>query len=201
VAQRRTLFYSLVIAGILAGAVGGLLMAASIDSLNDQLVTTRGVLTHAESRIGRLEAALRRTSDENERLRESVDRRQTCASRRSGSAGGPHVWLLPDHGPVGTRVRFVGDCFLNVSAQDVLGAYGIFLLHQFLRPRECEIIAAPSRFALRIGNRGRAGGFFTVPSRGACFQHLYGRRVTPALYSVGIGCHACTVAAFRVTGG
>lgn len=130
------------------------------------------------------------------RLKEQVRVRQTCAGR--GSAyDGPHLTLVPYGGPPGTRVTVVGDCFKGRRWND---GYGLFLIRGFSHPRPCEVIGFARPFALRVERSGRARGFFTVPSEGACFQEGYGRRVTPGVYGVGVGCHACIQARFRVTG-
>jgi hypothetical protein len=109
--------------------------------------------------------------------------------------GGPvDVRIAPRRGPVGTRVRITGRCFPRRWNH----GYGIFLLRQFTKPRECEVIAGgPFRFRV---NRARVGrGWFEVARDGACFQRRYRRRVTPARYHVGFGCHACRIGRFRVT--
>jgi hypothetical protein len=112
----------------------------------------------------------------------------------SPGTGPVDVRIVPRHGPVGTRVRISGRCF----DRHWDSGYGIFLLRQFTRPRECEIIAGGA-FRFRV-SRARVGrGWFEVAHDGACFQHRYRRRVTPGRYRVGFGCHACAVARFRVT--
>jgi hypothetical protein len=111
------------------------------------------------------------------------------------SPGSASVRLVPRHGPVGTRVRVTGRCFFYRHWDS---GYGIFLLREFTKPRECEIIAGgASRF--RVDRDHSARGWFKVAADGACFQHRYRRRVTPGLYEVGFGCHACLLARFRVT--
>jgi hypothetical protein len=95
---------------------------------------------------------------------------------------------------VGTRVRISGRCF----ARRWNGGYGIFLLRQFTKPRECELIAG-GRYRFRVNRAGVGRGWFTVARDGACFQHRYRRRVTPGRYTVGVGAHASFVAHFRVT--
>ena len=117
---------------------------------------------------------------------------QACASRD----GGPSVRARPDHGPPGTRVTIVGECF---EERQWNHGYGIFLIRQFSQPRECEVIGWGNPFRFRVDSRGRGRGFFTVPSSGDCFQQDYGRRVTPGVYAIGLGCHACGVGTFRVT--
>jgi hypothetical protein len=203
VAERRTIFFSLMAAGILAGALGGLLMAASIDSLRDDLGTAKGEVASLRvwrARTEHLQAALESAKRREAELHKKVRQRQTCAKKGFRGTGGPHLWLFPDRGPPGTRVMVVGDCFKGSFAHNPTEGYGVFLLHQFFRPRECELIGSAAPFRLDL-HRGRAEGSFTVPFQGACFQHRYGRRVTPAMYILGIGCHACSVARFRVTPG
>jgi hypothetical protein len=127
----------------------------------------------------------------------ALDRPLTAATEsepcRPGR-GPADVRIMPRHGPVGTRVRIRGRCFPRRWNH----GYGIFLLRQFMKPRECELIAG-GRFRFRV-HRARAGrGWFKVARDGACFQHRYRRRVTPGRYSVGMGTHASFVARFRVT--
>jgi hypothetical protein len=203
VAERRTIFFSLIVVGIVAGALGGLLMAASIDSLRDELGTAKGevaALHTLRTRTEHLQAALDSAERREAELQEKVRQRQTCGKRGFQGTGGPHLWLFPDRGPPGTRVMIVGDCFKGSFAHDPTAGYGIFLLHRFMKPRECELIGPAVPFRLDL-HRGRAQGFFTVPFRGLCFQHRYGRRLAPEMYELGVGCHACGIARFRVTPG
>lgn len=97
----------------------------------------------------------------------------------------PPLTLTPTRGITGSRVRLSGGCFQRRWDK----GYGVFLLHQFFRPRECEIIAG-GRFRLRVDRHGQAHGWFVVPASGACLQHSSGRRVTAGVYSLSIGCHA-----------
>jgi hypothetical protein len=77
--------------------------------------------------------------------------------------------------------------------------YGVFLLRDFGTPLACELIAG-GPYRLKLVGRNRAAGWFTVASRGGCFQSGGATRaVTPGRYYVGLGCHACFVATFRVT--
>jgi hypothetical protein len=109
--------------------------------------------------------------------------------------GGPvDVRIVPNRGPVGRRVRISGRCF----PRRWNSGYGIFLLRQFTKPRECELIAG-GRFRFRVNRAGVGRGWFKVARDGACFQHRYRRRVTPGRYEVGMGCDACAVVRFRVT--
>jgi hypothetical protein len=141
-------------------------------------------------------------------LQKARDRRRVLqTNQRCSPVYVGHVWLFPKSGPVGTRVRFVGDCFVHEmtdSSKDVRGAYGIFLIRQLGDEHpsgECEQIVGAGPSDIRIKN-GRAEGFFTVQSEGTCFQQRGDPYpVVPGKYSVGMGCHACaTNARFRVTG-
>jgi hypothetical protein len=118
----------------------------------------------------------------------------TATAACSPGSGPVRVRIVPGHGPVGMRVRITGRCF----ARHWDSGYGIFLLREFTKPRECEIIAGGA-FRFRVDRDHSARGWFKVASDGACFQHRYRRRVTPGLYELGVGCHACLVAHFRVT--
>lgn len=109
-------------------------------------------------------------------------------------ASGPQLRVVPQQGPIGTRVRLAGQCF----GDSYYDGDGVFLLRQFFEPRECEIMAF-AKHRLRFGKSGSLRGHFTVPGNGACSQHDYSRRVTPSRYFVGIGCHSCLHARFRVT--
>jgi len=104
--------------------------------------------------------------------------------------------LRPNHGPVGTRVHFTGQCFRRLWRRE---AFGLFLLKDFRRPRECELIIGGDKLELTVDTDRRGHGAFTVGSHGQCFQHNYGRRATAGVYSVGIYCHACAFTTFRIT--
>ena len=110
----------------------------------------------------------------------------------------PVVSLTPQRGPEGTRIRIRGRCF--DPAHDYDSAYGVLLIRQFTRPRECELIAG-GRQRFEVDADGTATGYVVVAARGNCFQRRYRRRVTPGRYRMSIGCHACRVegGAFRVT--
>ena len=189
------------VAALLVAAASGVLIV-KVTSLDRRSERLEADLERVRAANAELRADLRRTESAAAvsrrragRLREEVQVRQTCAGRGS-EYGGPHLVLVPDQGPPGTRVTVVGDCFKGRRWNH---GYGIFLIRGFTRPRSCEIIAGASPFRLRVDATGRARGFFTVPSRGGCFQEDYGRRVTPGVYQVGLGCHACGTARFRVT--
>ena len=190
-------------------ALAGLVTATAI--LTSRVSSFRRDEAAAERRVASLEASVREVQaralaaesglDEAEqtgrKLRREVRQSQSC--EQPPFDHGPHVWLFPTQGPPGTQVRIVGGCFLGSFWRHWRSGYGMFLLRQFIEPRECELIAGVLDPVLRI-RRGWAEGAFTVPAgRGSCFQHLYERRITPAIYSLGLGCHACNIARFRVT--
>ena len=169
---------------------------AETTSLSERMETAA---ERAATAIERAEAQLQKARD---RLR-GLRTKQQCSAAHVA-----HVWLFPASGPVGTRVRFVGDCFVvqgsSASPKDIRSAYGIFLIRQLGDEHpsgECEQIVGAGPSDIRIKN-GRAEGFFTVQSEGTCFQQRGDPYpVVPGKYSVGMGCHACaTNARFRVTG-
>jgi hypothetical protein len=86
-------------------------------------------------------------------------------------------------------VHLAGGCFRQY--RHLYGRHpGAFFLHEFQRPRECELrIGGPER--IRIDRRGKLHGWIVVEGRGRCFQHRYTRRATPARYWLGVGCMAC----------
>ena len=106
------------------------------------------------------------------------------------------VRLRPDHGPVGTRVHISGRCFRRRWRR---AAFGLFLLKQFQHPHECELIIGGDKQQLTVGADRRGTGVFYVGRSGQCSQQDYRRRATPGVYSVGIYCHACFFAQFRIT--
>lgn len=115
--------------------------------------------------------------------------------------GFPPVAVSPDHGPIGSRVSLVGDDFVRSEWRDVVranagGGYGVFLIKDL--PDGCELIAG-ARFDLQVDASGHLTSDLTVPERGQCFQTERTERVRPGAYRVGIGCHACEVATFKVT--
>jgi hypothetical protein len=123
-----------------------------------------------------------------------AERSQASTSR---CQSGPKLKVIPSRGPVGTHFRLVGSCFPR--ERGLTEPYGVFLLHDFRRPKDCELIAGDPHYRFTIERNGNARGHYIVPSHGACFQHTYGRRVTPAVYRIGVGCHACLLTQFRVT--
>ena len=121
---------------------------------------------------------------------EEASRSAACAP----GSGPADVRIVPRRGPVGTRVRISGRCF----ARRWTSGYTIFLRRQVMEPRECEILAGGA-FRFRVNRKREGRGWFEVARDGACFQHRYGRRVTPGRYDIGFGCHACSIGRFRVT--
>ena len=127
-----------------------------------------------------------------------VDAGRSCVGGYPGP--GPTGVLVPDSGPVGTRVSIVIDCLSGFEDQITHPAYGAFLIRDFGKHAACELIAG-GPFQIKLVGRGRAAGWFTVGSQGACFQSGGKTRlVTPGVYGVGVGCHVCELATFRVTG-
>jgi streptogramin lyase len=120
----------------------------------------------------------------------------------TGPFGLPAVTVAPDHGPVGTRVHLEGDGFTDPYWRQVDrthgGGYGVFLIGS--APGGCELIAG-SEFTLRVEEDGHLVADFTVPGEGGCFQTDRIEPVRPGSYAIGVGCHACEVAEFRVTEG
>jgi hypothetical protein len=157
------------------------------DRLNDVL-----------DKVRMLRAAALDARVQSRELRHRLHRSQACNERYAG-----HLWLFPSSGPVGTRVHFVGDCFI-FSAQSSRRGFvrsgfvrtdGIFLVRHLGgsdSSDECEQVVATVPFDLEIV-RGRAEGFFTVGSEGTCSQQAEGSpQVQPGRYRVSVGCHACS---------
>jgi hypothetical protein len=123
-----------------------------------------------------------------------------CVSK-SNTDGGPIVTLIPNHGPVGTRVEMVGYCFRGSRWQRKHPAapYGVSLIREIkFDGFKCELIAG-GRKQIDVKRDGRMRGYFVVAGEGACFQSTRSATVTPGSYNLTIGCHACSVTNFRVT--
>jgi hypothetical protein len=103
----------------------------------------------------------------------------------------PEVHVKPLARTVGKRVVLTGECFPS-GPHRYERHPGVFLFHVFASPPECELRAAGSQ-RISVSASGRLHGWLVVPRRGSCFQHDYGRRVTPGRYYVGVGCMACVV--------
>lgn len=134
-------------------------------------------------------------------VKRTMKTEQSCAHSMDGP--GPHAVLVPDHGPVGTRVSIVLDCLkpdftAAIRGAITYGGYGVFLIRDFAPAGSCELLAGGA-YHLRLVGHGRAAGWFTVSRQGDCFQSSRTRLVTPGLYGVGVSCHACEVTTFVVT--
>lgn len=116
----------------------------------------------------------------------------TSVGRTRACAEGPRLVAIPRAASVGARVTLEGSCF----QREWNFGYGIFLIRDFERP-ECELIAA-AEHRFRVRRDGSAVGYMIVPSEGDCFQRSSTRFVTPGRYRIGVGCHACQLAGFRV---
>jgi hypothetical protein len=192
------------VAGIIAATLAVVAQAVLATRASAERDRAESALAQASGRVAqlkRMNASSRRASlalmSDLGRARRAVRQRQPCAR----FDGGPEAVLLPDHGPVGTRVRMVVDCLVGRLERSAVTepAYGVFLLRDFGTPLACELIAA-GPYRLKLVDRNRAAGWFTVASRGGCFQSDGATRaVTPGSYHVGLGCHACFVATFQVT--
>lgn len=163
-------------------------------------------LNEATLALAEKEAAAEESRKHLNTLRRELRDRQDCAAPYYESR--PHLTLIPDHGPVGTRVTLVGDCFLGKLWKH-LGGYSVSLLGelnnegQVAGPGEalsCELITFGDDVDWRVRN-GRGFGHFTVPAGGGCFQSDQEAAVVPGTYRVIVGCHACTLARFSVTPG
>lgn len=202
-----------VVSAVVVG--GGAVAGWRVDQLDDRLTSARAgvqarretiedVTARLEKTGNRLTAAQEELRTTRNRLRDEsreLKRSQPCDGRFFA-----HVWLFPASGPVGTRVRFVGDCLVdrfNDTEKEIRAGSGIFLIRQLAETpgyEECEQIVDVSPFDIKIRN-GRAEGHFTVGSEGSCFQQAERRlSVVPGVYELGIACRAClTSARFRVT--
>ena len=109
------------------------------------------------------------------------------------------ITLRPDHGPVGTRVQVSGPAPSWAVPDDI---YALDLERTLDPPGDCDAIAATShRFS--VDANGNLTGWFIVPATASCFQQLppgSSRTVGPGTWDVGLGCHSCQIATFRVTG-
>jgi hypothetical protein len=212
--QTRIPWVIAIAAVVVAASTGTFWATTRIQSL-DQDLSTAG---QTESDLRRQARALK---DVNEALRDRLvqmqqaiadvsTNRQDLARRyrdvrncvsRSNPDGGPVAALIPNHGPVGTRVEMVGHCFVGAQWQRKYPAsgYGVSVLREInLDGFDCELIAG-GRKEITITRDGRMRGYFIVPDDGGCFQSKRTALVTPGSYRLIIGCHTCAVADFRVT--
>jgi hypothetical protein len=112
-----------------------------------------------------------------------------------GPDPGAHLELTPASGPVGSRIELHGTGFFG----PYLAEDAPFSLAFLIERNGCELIASGER-SIHIDAKGRLSGYMIVPSRGSCSQQRGGwRQVEPGLYNIQYGCHACTIAQFRVT--
>lgn len=181
----------------------------------------REELTSVRERVHRLEErattsskVLVRSTDEMERLTEQLDRANQKVSNLESRARGmqtcgrasqpfPHLTVIPSQAAIGERVSVVGDCFVGPWRDfECCGPYGLFLIREISggSGASCELIAGGPH-ELSIEGPGRRAGFLTVPRSGDCFQGGGTRKeLSPGLYRVGIGCHACiTEETLRIT--
>jgi Sec-independent protein translocase protein TatA len=194
----------LVVVVLVALVVGTGFLLARVGSLGRELsaaqssaVSLAAQLRQQTERSASLQASVDRATRSIRQLRKEARVRQSCEGGRFGP--GPYVWLVPAKGPPGTKVEIFGDCFLGSWWRHWRGGYRMFLIRGLPTPPECELIIGVDDPVLTFSN-GRAVGSFTVPSGvGSCFQNLYKRQLTPGTYGLGIACHACEVAKFRVT--
>jgi hypothetical protein len=172
-----------------------------------RILSLQDRVDQANAHVEKLHQALVRARGVERRLVHEVkaqlrSMRQGRSSNQPCSPFGPHTQFFPSHGAPGTKVVFATDCLQGPAGMwhHWQSGYGMFLLHQFAQPRECELIIEVGHPSFRFDGRNRAHGSFVVPSgEGGCFQHDYRRAISPAMYRLGIGCHACEIGRFRVT--
>jgi hypothetical protein len=110
----------------------------------------------------------------------------------------------PSSGPVGTRVRITGRITDDLATwQTYFRDPGYFDLLRNATvgvPAGCELLVHAEQESIRMDAAGQVSGSFVVGSTGGCFQR--GRSYAPGAgqYDLAIGCHACGVATFRITG-
>jgi hypothetical protein len=120
----------------------------------------------------------------------------------------PCLTLTPGSGPVGTHVRVTGRItrdLANVRDQFHNPSY-FALIHEFDHgfpghPGECELLVGAGPFHLHLTASGLVSGSFIVGKSGGCFQEDGSDPTQPGRYGLVVGCHACTVASFQITGG
>lgn len=166
----------------------------------------RSHLNEATLALTEKEAEAEESRKQLKTVQKELRQRQDCTAPYYDSW--PHLTLIPNHGPVGTRVILVGDCFLGRFWHDI-GGYSVSLLGELNEEGQvagpgdthsCELIAFGDDVDWRVNN-GRGFGHFTVPASGGCFQSEREAEVVPGSYDVIVGCHTCTVGRFTVTPG
>lgn len=205
----------IVIAVVVAAASAATYWATTrIRSLDTDLTTAGQRSSHLRRQVEDLKTVnddLRaRLVDAQQTLDDVTTRKKDLARRyrdlrncvsRSNPGGGPIVTVVPNHGPVGTRVEMAGYCFRGSRWQrkHPASGYGVSLVRVIkLNGFKCELIAG-GRKQIDVKRDGRMRGYFVVARDGACFQSRRTARVTPGSYDIIIGCHACTAGSFRVT--
>lgn len=136
----------------------------------------------------------------------------TAASpKEAGASEDLLLRLSPDHGPIGTKVAISGqvpaDQISEWTTQWADPGYFTLLL-ELSKSREfpsgCELLGFVDEGVVHLDpDTGQVSGSFRVPSRGTCFQSEDGKShaIRPGQYYLSIGCHACVVASFTITGG
>ena len=187
-------------AGLAAAVVTLAVVAVHVTGARDRAVRDLNAATTRNIRLASQIAATQRHSQRVtaalHKAREQVLHTQSCGGGLPGTV--PHGVVVPDHGPVGTRVSIVIDCLRGFQDEITQPAW-VFLIRDFGGTLGCELMAGgPSR--MRLLGQGRAAGWFTVSARGGCFQSQgKTRSVVPGTYGIGVGCHACEIANFTVT--
>jgi len=107
--------------------------------------------------------------------------------------------LNPSKGAVGTHVTFEGDVDPSLIGQMRQPAY--FNLIRTFPEGGCELILDLVGATIDVDDAGHVSGSFTVGREGVCFQQD-GSVVTavPGVYYLAIGCHACFVGQFEISG-
>jgi hypothetical protein len=178
-------------------AVGGLHLAGERDNAVRDLNAARTQNVRLTSQIAKAERSTHQLTVSLRKAHEQTRQAQSCVGGYPGVA--PQGVVVPDHGPVGTRVSIVIDCLRGFESEITHPAYGMFLIRDFGGPGGCELIAG-GPYRVRLVGHGRAAGWFTVNDQGGCFQSQgKTRSVSPGTYGIGVGCHVCEVATFTVT--
>jgi hypothetical protein len=170
------------------------------EELRRQIQDLRDVNDDLRARLVDMEQALDAVGTDKKDLAKRYRDLRNCVSK-SNPDGGPIVTLIPNHGPVGTRVEMVGYCFRGSKWQRKHPAspHGVSLIREVkLDGSKCELIAG-GRKQIDVKRDGRMRGYFVVAGEGDCFQSSRSATVTPGSYKLTIGCRACFVSEFRVT--
>jgi hypothetical protein len=212
--QTRVPWAIAIAAVVVAASTGTYWATTRIQSLDEDLSTAgqttndlrrqaralKGVNAALRDRLVQMQEALAGVSTNRKDLARRYRDLRNCVSR-SNPDGGPVVTLIPNHGPVGTRVEMAGYCFRGSrwQKQHPAAPYGVALVHTIrLDGSKCELIAS-DREQIDVKGDGRMRGNFVVAPQGDCWRSSRTATVTPGSYDVTIGCRACSVADFRVT--